>query len=88
MISLLLFLHINLQKSMDEQLAGEELEREFKVPGEEGDDIGGQDKDKVKLSFGDPTAIKASVLSNILGSLDAQGGSSGPAMTLLAETKS
>ena len=48
MISLLLFLHINLQKSMDEQLAGEELEREFKVPGEEGGDIGGQDKDKVK----------------------------------------
>jgi hypothetical protein len=87
-ISLLLFLHINLQKSMDEQLAGEELEREFKVPGEEGGDIGGQDKDKVKLSFDDPTAIKASVLSNILESLDAQGGSSGPAMTLLAETKS
>jgi len=59
---------------MDDQLATQDLDRDFSV-GEH----------NVKLPHGDPAATKANVLSNILESLDAQGGSSGPASIMLRE---
>ena len=60
---------------MDDQLATQDLDRDFSV-GEH----------NVKLPHGgDPAAAKANVLSNILESLDAQGGSSGPASIMLRE---
>jgi hypothetical protein len=66
---------------MDEQLTSEQLDREFQLPNaEEGV------KDTEKLPFDDPTAMKATVLSNMLESLAAQGSTSGPATTLLMET--
>jgi len=65
---------------MDEQLAGTDLDRGFKVPGGENGS-----EDTPQLSFDDPTAIKANVLSNLLESLDAQGGNAGPVSTLLSE---
>ena len=39
------------------------------------------------LSSDDPTAMKAKILSNLLESLDSQGGRAGPVSTLLAEMK-
>ena len=66
---------------MDEQLTSEQLDREFQLPNtDEGD------QDTEKLPFDDLTAMKATVLSNMLESLAAQGSTSGPATTLLMET--
>lgn len=62
---------------MDEELAMENshLDRDCTDYGEE----------ISNLSPDDPTAMKAKILSNLLESLDSQGGSSGPVSTLLAE---
>ena len=60
---------------MDNQLATKDLDRDFSV-GEH----------HVKLPHGgDPAVAKANVLSNVLESLDAQGGSSGPASIMVRE---
>ncbi len=70
---------------MDEQLVGEELDRTFDVVGEGEDGTG---DDYIPIPIDDPTAARATVLTNILESLDAQGGSIGPVSTLLMETNS
>ncbi len=64
---------------MDEELADEkyQLDRGNK---DYGDDVS-------NLSPDDPTAMRAKVLSNILESLDSQGGAPGPVSTLLTEMK-
>jgi len=77
---------------MDVELAGEDLDRTFKVPT---DSTNGNDEDntintdaaltKDELPFDDPTAIQANVLSNLLESLDAQNGQAGPVTTILNE---
>ncbi len=64
---------------MDEELADEryQLDRGNEEYGD----------DDSKLSPDDSTAMRAKVLSNILESLDSQGGAPGPISTLLSEMK-
>ena len=70
---------------MDEELLGEDLDRTFKVPqtSDKADQVG--DCNGSELAFDDPTAIKSNVISNILESLDAQDGKSGPVSNILNE---
>lgn len=70
---------------MDEELRGEDLDRTFKVPqtSDKADQVGVDNGSE--LAFDDPTAIKSNVISNILESLDAQDGKSGPVSNILNE---
>lgn len=70
---------------MDAELAGENLDRTFRVPSVR--DVSNKpnmDTDE-ELPFDDPTAIQSNVLSNLLESLDAQDGKPGPVSTILNE---
>jgi len=73
-----------LMREMDEQLIGSELEREYNVSIQDGHETSSEMNG---LVADDPTAINASVLSNLLESLDAQGAASGPVSTLFTEVK-
>ncbi len=83
------------QNAMDQELLGEkDVDRTFKVPTttsatgtaddntEQSEDTGNDD---IKLPFDDPTAIQSNVISNLLESLDAQDGKSGPVSNILKE---
>ena len=89
---LILFFYY-LQREMDEQLRNTSLDREFNIP--ESQDDGNDDntgrqakRGEAQLAFDDPTVIKANVLSNLLQSLDAEGGNTGPASILMTEMSS
>ena len=76
---------------MDQELMGEkDVDRTFKVPTTSSTDENTL-KDKttdigdVELPFNDPTAIQSNVISNLLESLDAQDGKSGPVSNILKE---
>ena len=69
---------------MDEELVGENLDREFKVPMEKSKSSESEKATRV-LPFDDPTAMKSNILSNLLESLEAQDGSPGPVSTILKE---
>ncbi len=78
------------KRAMDAELAGEDLDRSFKVPtnsDNDGDDNKNTDTNTTKkeLPYDDPTAIQANVISNLLESLDAQNGKQGPVTTILNE---
>jgi hypothetical protein len=66
---------------MDQELSENDPDRTLRIQ-ENGTD---STKD-IGLPFNDPMAIKANVISNLLESLDAQEGSSGPVRTMFAET--
>lgn len=68
---------------MDEQLSATDPDRKLKVFDAHNDR--GNDNEDLDLPFDDPAAIKANVISNLLESLDAQEGNSGPVTTIFSE---
>jgi len=85
----------DVMRAMDAELAGEDLDRSFKVPTTSPTDDDNDNRDPSRktdtdrmdeeLAYDDPTAIQANVLSNLLESLDAQNGKQGPVTTILNE---
>ena len=76
---------------MDQELLGEEdVDRTFKVPNA-GTAAGNSEKNlnadgnNVELPFDHPTVMQSNVISNLLESLDAQNGRSGPVSNLMKE---
>jgi hypothetical protein len=70
---------ITIQREMDEQLSAKDPERLLKIFDGENERSG------IELPYDDPAAIRANVISNLLESLEAQGGNSGPVTTIFSE---